>query len=574
MRRINKFTALLAGLQIVGASQALLADDIGVVAPVVASPQTLDPFDAPSVVKIRPTAGSTPLQSELSDEPETSNLADAPKSMTPMPAWKSAAAPRTIDMRISDVPVEEGPQAAPPMPANTPLPRSRVAATIKPVAPRSESMNIDAALPPFGEQSPTAAPAPVVAQPAQRRAVAPTPAEPEAAPPRAKSAVTQKPLLDEPEDRSSVEIVRERYPNTMVKVERQVKQNENGDFVNHGAWVKFDEKGRMIGGGDYKSGKREGKWTRWFGANEGPLFSGPLFKDFSAPFTSEAQFENDQLNGVWRVTDDKNRKVCEWRFENGAQQGVSEWYWMSGQVRRHIEFEHGAVHGDVLEYAADGKVAKKETFIHGRRLALQTDWFEPNVKRAEGWTLLAREIVKPNFNFWDGVASFTVTGKEGQNQRHGVWTWWHKNGHKQMEGRFDFDQPIGQFTWWHNNGQKQLEGLYVDGKQDGKYVWWHANGMKMMEGEYVGGVQVDAWMKWNESGKVVEIARYSEDGEQLEFKQLAPQDTVVEKTAAPKPAAKADATKRAEAAKAAAAPTFAPRPITMQPIRESEPPRR
>jgi antitoxin component YwqK of YwqJK toxin-antitoxin module len=335
-----------------------------------------------------------------------------------------------------------------------------------------------------------------------------------------------KPVAPEsPTGELPIEIVRERYSNSQIKTERHVTQDTNGNYINHGSWVRFDERGRMVGGGDYKLGLREGKWTRWFAANEGPLFSGPLFKDFAAPFTSEATFEDDRLHGLWRVTDSKNRKVCEWNFENGVQHGKSYWYGPSGQVRRELPFQNGEIHGDVLEYGADNKVTKKETFIEGRKLAVQTDWHEPNAKRAEGSTLLVKEIVKPNFDFWEGVATFTVVAREGQNQRHGTWSWWHKNGHKQMEGTFKFDQPAGHFTWWYSNGQKQLEGDYIDGKQDGKFVWWHPNGMKMMEGEYIAGIQVNEWKRWNDEGKVRELARYSNDGEQIELKQFGVANT-------------------------------------------------
>jgi antitoxin component YwqK of YwqJK toxin-antitoxin module len=307
----------------------------------------------------------------------------------------------------------------------------------------------------------------------------------------------------------------------MIRVERHVAQDSAGNFVNHGPWTKFDERGRMIGGGEYQHGKKEGKWTRWFAANEGPMFSGPLFREFTAPFTAEAIFHEDVLHGVWKVTDSKGRKVTEWQFEKGEPHGKSLWFYPNGHVRREIPYHRGEIDGTVREFAPDGKASKQDTFYNGRRLALQTDWHEPNIKRASGWTLLAKELVKPNFDFWNGQATYTVIGKEGQNQRHGEWTWWHRNGQKQMEGRFVSDQPAGVFTWWYSNGQMQLTGEYLDGLQNGKFTWWHTNGSKMMEGEYLAGIQINNWTRWNEEGKVRETARYSSDGEQLDLKQFA-----------------------------------------------------
>jgi antitoxin component YwqK of YwqJK toxin-antitoxin module len=458
-----------------------------------------EPISEPSVFKLPGTPSTAMIPSAVIRPigPRSDFAAQ------PQPTLKIATAPAaTVNQMV---------QAAEPIDDQAPpVPQGYRRLTIKPVEPRTAS---DGAFPP----APISEIAPLT--------VGPKPLPTAAMPIENETALDVKAAVKPAVPESStgelpIEIVRERYSNSQIKTERHVTQDTNGNFINHGSWVRFDERGRMVGGGDYKLGLREGKWTRWFAANEGPLFSGPLFKDFAAPFTSEATFIDDRLNGVWRVTDSKNRKVCEWNFENGVQHGKSYWYWPAGQIRRELPFQNGEIHGDVLEYGNDNKVTKKETFIEGRKLAVQTDWHEPNVKRAEGSTLLVKEVVKPHFDFWEGVATFTVVAREGQNQRHGTWIWWHKNGHKQMEGTFKFDQPAGHFSWWYSNGQKQLEGDYIDGKQDGRFVWWHANGMKMMEGDYIAGVQVNEWKRWNEEGKVREFARYSADGEQLELKQF------------------------------------------------------
>ena len=148
-------------------------------------------------------------------------------------------------------------------------------------------------------------------------------------------------------------------------------------------------------------------------------------------------------------------------------------------------------------------------------MAAQVDNYSPGQKRAEGWILYAKEITKSTYDFWNGIASIQVVGTEGQNQRHGLWTWWHKNGQKQMEGRYEADLPIGKFTWWYPNGQKQLQGEYIAGKQQGKFTWWHPSGQKQLEGAYVAGVLTGKWTRWNAEGHVVEVGDYTADGKQL-----------------------------------------------------------
>ncbi len=233
----------------------------------------------------------------------------------PLPTIKSFTAPSTAATEAVPA-VEPIDDQAPP------VPKGYRPVTIKPVEPR-------VAAEPQIPAAPTAAPLPTTTGP-QPLPAASSPVEVEAAL-DVKAAI--KPIVTEsPTGELPIEIVRERYSNSQIKTERHVTQDTNGNYINHGSWVRFDERGRMVGGGDYKLGLREGKWTRWFAANEGPLFSGPLFKDFAAPFTSEATFVDDRLHGLWRVTDSKNRKVCEWNFEHGVQHGKSYWYSPSGQV--------------------------------------------------------------------------------------------------------------------------------------------------------------------------------------------------------------------------------------------------
>src|SRR5438045_1411801 len=42
-----------------------------------------------------------------------------------------------------------------------------------------------------------------------------------------------------------VETIQERYPNRTVKVERQVIQDSAGNYINHGTWSQWDERGRL-----------------------------------------------------------------------------------------------------------------------------------------------------------------------------------------------------------------------------------------------------------------------------------------------------------------------------------------
>src|SRR3954453_13874223 len=107
----------------------------------------------------------------------------------------------------------------------------------------------------------------------------------------------------EPGVAGEVELVRERYNDGKVRVERQVTLNGDGNYVNHGAWKMYAPSGDVAAEGQYNFGERNGSWTRWSGRKDSPVLNQFPFKDFKAPFMSQATFNNGKLEGDWIITD-------------------------------------------------------------------------------------------------------------------------------------------------------------------------------------------------------------------------------------------------------------------------------
>jgi antitoxin component YwqK of YwqJK toxin-antitoxin module len=322
------------------------------------------------------------------------------------------------------------------------------------------------------------------------------------------------------------EVITERYPSRAVRIERHVAQDDEGNYFNHGPWSHWDENGVLKGSGEYRNGRRHGKWVRWFNAGEGKILSSALYKSFQAPFVAEAMFQDGTLHGAWTIYDTQGRLASEQQFEHGELHGKSVWYFPSGQKQREVDYQNGQIEGQLLEWVLEADAATKQlqkngrplvrqgepehklvakaTYQNGRRQSAHVDYYSPGVKKAEGAYLFAKEVTKTSYDFWNGEVHTAVVGKEGVNQRHGKWTWWYKDGGKQLEGEFDADKPVGVHVWWHPNGQKQAEGEFDEGLETGKWIWWHANGQKLTEGQFAHGAQSGRWIRWNELGMVVE----------------------------------------------------------------------
>jgi antitoxin component YwqK of YwqJK toxin-antitoxin module len=335
-------------------------------------------------------------------------------------------------------------------------------------------------------------------------------------------AMADEPILREPKPLSGAavapalvpssdhEVIRERYPNRNVKVERYVIQDADGNYVNHGSWTMWDEQGRVMGSGEYQQGKRQGSWVRNFNPGEAEILSGPLAKLFTAPFAATATFEDDLLNGKWTVVDAKGSVVIDWSFRQGKRHGKCVWHYPNGELWRSVEYIDGEPNGDFNEWSPEGELIASEKYVAGAREMPQVEFHSPGVKKTEAQFLMAKEITEVTIDWWKGVYKIKVVETEGKDQRHGAWTTWHKNGQIASEGHYKFDRPDGVFTFWHANGQKAIEGAYDDGVQCGRWTWWHENGQKSIQGGFDRGEQVGAWAWWQVDGKLTENAVFSD----------------------------------------------------------------
>jgi antitoxin component YwqK of YwqJK toxin-antitoxin module len=303
------------------------------------------------------------------------------------------------------------------------------------------------------------------------------------------------------------ELIQERYPNRAMKVEREMIQDAQGNYLNDGSWKMWTPQGRLLGHGEYRNDVRHGHWVRYFNAGESPLLSGELVESFTAPFVSEATFNEGEIDGVWTVTDSQSRKILEWSFSRGQRHGPCAWYTPEGQKWLEANFNQGELDGESTEWAPDRTVLVRHKYVGGRRIGSETQWHAPGVKKIEAEYLFPREATIVIKDWWAGTADLTPIAKEeSQKIRHGRYSEWDRNGQMIVQGEYRHDVPSGSFTWWYPSGQKSARGSYLDGKEHGLWVRWYPNGIKQMQGEYRLGELSGNWMRWTEAGKVVEKA--------------------------------------------------------------------
>ncbi|MCU0880949.1 MAG: hypothetical protein MUF06_24535, partial [Pirellulaceae bacterium] len=194
-----------------------------------------------------------------------------------------------------------------------------------------------------------------------------------------------------PLDAAPIEIVKERYENGVVRIEREVTQDAAGNYIPHGLWRQYDPTGRLIAEGRYVESRKEGIWRRLYRGDDAALFATQPYRTFTPPFVSQATFKSGRLHGKWIITDAKERKVHELSFQEGQRNGPSIWYYPSGQVLQTGEYVGGRAHGDFVQYGESGDSVSRESYQEGRKLAPRIDYYDGAqlVKKTEAMILHA-----------------------------------------------------------------------------------------------------------------------------------------------------------------------------------------
>ena len=317
------------------------------------------------------------------------------------------------------------------------------------------------------------------------------------------------------------ETIRERYANGEIKVQREVAQDEDENFVNHGSFKMWDPAGNLIVDGQYRYGERHGTWRRWYRGDETKLLKTEPFVQFAAPFVSQATFSDGQLQGNWIIYDSKHRKITTWTFAGGRRDGKSTWWYASGHKMRELSYRDGEIHGELLEWDQRGQLVTRDGYEEGRRLVKQIEKHGSGQKKLEGAILQPRLVLEKPDDWWN--CQLAKYSREGNPEKHGKWYAWYPNGQKRIEGEYKNDRPAGKFTWWHENGQKSLVANYEEGRKTGRWTWWHDTGQKSIQGEYMGNNPVSQWTWWHKTGRVAQRIDFSEKGEILNQSQPAPE---------------------------------------------------
>lgn len=317
---------------------------------------------------------------------------------------------------------------------------------------------------------------------------------------------------------NAAELIRQRFANGKIQLERWVIEDAHGNIVNHGSYVEYDQQGNSVASGEFVYGQREGTWSKQLTAEQTRELAGHLDEGFSAPFISKATFEDGLLQGVWTISDSRGNLVTSWSYEAGNRDGVSSLRNSKGEVVQSVTYRMNVAHGPA-KIGFKGEPAKETVLTEGMLLRQVDKWYpavagKQAVLQSQEWQLVPIPMNVVSSEWYANEVRLELPAG-AETVRHGMAVTFYSNGQRESEGSYDHGLRNGTFAWWYANGQQKTVGEYRDDVENGDWNWWHENGMKQASGLFANGKRVDEWSLWTAEGKLVQRTNASKSETQV-----------------------------------------------------------
>ena len=269
------------------------------------------------------------------------------------------------------------------------------------------------------------------------------------------------------------------------------RRDADGSVVEHGRYLAWNSSGWLREEGEYRAGRRHGRWTAWSVNRK----------------SDEREYLDGELHGRvsrWAAYDDRLQSQEEYR--HGVKEGLASYWTGRGVKEREGEFKDGKRQGRWTSWHPNGRKAKEEEYAEDALQGAATIWDEEGRKRGEGghvggkregwWAFWDASGRRSDVYYRSGEETNVVAGRragcpsgteaventsklgreefcrtpvpDGRRAMHGPYVAWYPNAGKRAEGQFTDGKERGQWTTWHPNGQRASNGDYWDGLRQGR----------------------------------------------------------------------------------------------------------
>jgi len=229
--------------------------------------------------------------------------------------------------------------------------------------------------------------------------------------------------------------------------------------------------------GSYNDGEKQGTFREY--DKQGNIINGYIYKNNEK--TGEGIVDKEgKRQGDWKLYYKTGELKAEGKYVDGKKEGKWKYYFQTGQKKQIGEYRKGQPHGYWKWYFANGTMQREENYRKGKEDGMMIEYNEAG-----------EEIYKGAYE--DGY-------------KIGPW-FYHVNDYKELGSYMD-DEKDGKWEAFYEDGTKYYVGEFSGGVALGKHVWYHPNGTKKLEGKYESGEKHGEWKEADELGVITNVLIY------------------------------------------------------------------
>jgi len=154
----------------------------------------------------------------------------------------------------------------------------------------------------------------------------------------------------------------------------------------------------------------------------------------------------------------------------------------NGNIQEQSYFRHDTLHGQLLKFAAGGRLTLEENYFMGKLDSLRKVYYERGAIQEESYY------------------------KHGQ--RNGTSIWYDESGNVIAEYQYLNGFFEGVQKSYYPGGQLKSEQGFILNRQHGPAREYHSNGQLKTMGDFVEGHKHGKWVEFDETGKPVKTTTY------------------------------------------------------------------
>ncbi len=284
-------------------------------------------------------------------------------------------------------------------------------------------------------------------------------------------------------------------------------------FDKHGPWLYYDKNGVLEEEQNYFRGKLHGAVKMYY-AKDKPRTEG-YFKMGLQDSIYRAWHDNGKLREEGFYKNDK--PIQEWKyFYNSGQLMLVEKY--VDTVALVMEFfkpdgTQTVVSGEGVKetFYSNGAPKDRYQFLNGYKHGAFVEYHVDGHKEVEGAYQFGLKHGSWTFNYYTGTLFKSMNYQKGE--LHGQYENYYDNGKLKVAGNYDRGKKDGAWTWYTNTGVIDMSGSFVQDQQHGDWVFNYPNGQCSYKGTFDMGKRSGSWTYYYPDGNKHRQGTYKNDVE-------------------------------------------------------------